>query len=270
MNRPAHRISPIIWTPEKGAVSEERDIANECAFAFEYNCLSHAVMMVTPADLEDYIYGFSLTEGIIQSPSDILAIKINETPKGLVGNIEITPHAFENLSKLGRVLTGRTGCGICGADRLEHAIRPLPKVVSDINITAEIIYKSMIKLRKEQKLNHLTGAMHAAAFVNEAGEIILVREDVGRHNALDKLIGHMIRQDTNPASGFALITSRCSFEMIHKCASAGIPIVAAVSAPTGLAIELADKTGVSLAAFVRKNGLNIYSDTQKNVELTNA
>ena len=267
MNEPTDKAFPLIWTAQKTLARESRNVANECAFAFEYNCVSHAVMMVTPENLDDYIYGFSLTEGIISGAEDILGTEIITAEKGMIGAIEISPKAFENLNNFRRVLTGRTGCGLCGSDRLEHAIRHLKELVSDIKISAKNIHGAMEKLWEKQKLNHLTGAMHAAAFANKNGDIIGVREDIGRHNALDKLIGYMMKENIDPSSGCALITSRCSFEMVHKCAAFGIPIVAAVSAPTGLAIQLAEETGVSLAAFVRKEGLNIYADPQERITL---
>ncbi|HEC01461.1 MAG TPA: formate dehydrogenase accessory sulfurtransferase FdhD, partial [Sphingomonadales bacterium] len=180
--------------------------------------------------------------------------------KGYIGALEITPDCFERLDQFKRTLAGRTGCGLCGVDRLDHAIRPLNKIKSQLRLNPEVVYNSMKQLSELQVQNKKTGALHAAAFVAVDGEILCVREDIGRHNALDKLIGHMMRHKINPANGFALITSRCSFEMVHKCATFGIPVLAAVSATTDLALKLAEDSGLSLIAFTRRDGMNIYAD----------
>lgn len=242
-------------------------MACEVPVAIEYNCVSHAVMMVSPHHLTDFILGFSLTEGVIDNLDHILDISIQQSDKGYVAAVEISPDCFSRLDKFKRILTGRTGCGLCGQDRLDHAIRPLKKIESDFSASAELIYNSMQKLADLQVLNKKTGALHGAAFVTGQGEIISIREDIGRHNALDKLIGHMMREKIDPAQGFALITSRCSFEMVHKCAVFGIPILAAISATTDLALNLAEEAGLSLIAFARQDGMNIYTDTEKRIIL---
>lgn len=248
-----------IWTPS-GIEQQDRMVAREIPLALTYNCKSHAVMMVTPLDLEDYVYGFSLTEGIIEKKEDILDLHFEQSDKGMVADIEITPECFSRLEEFKRIMVGRSGCGLCGVDRLEHAIRPLNPVDSSLKLSPALIHQSMQKLGDLQSLNKSTGALHAAAFVNEDGEILAVREDLGRHNALDKMIGHLMRESVDPATGFALITSRCSFEMVHKCATFGIPLLAAVSATTGLALELAQQADLTLVAFVRDQGINIYCD----------
>jgi FdhD protein len=249
-----------IWSPDEDHM-EERPVTNEVPVVLEYNCVTFAVMMASPTDLIDFSYGFSLTEGIISTEKDIIYAQIKKAPNGLVAAIEINAQAFHRLEKYNRALSGRTGCGLCGVDKLEQAIKPLEKVVSTLKVEAAQIHKSMQNIKSHQHLNEETGALHAAAFVNETGNIIAVREDVGRHNALDKLIGHLMREKINPAMGYALITSRCSFEMVQKCAIAGIPIVAAVSATTGLAIDLAEQADISVIAFARKGGMNIVTDT---------
>ena len=258
----SHR--PLIWRSD---ISERqtRNVACEVPIVLEYNCVSHAVMMTSPHHLTDFILGFSLTEGVIDSLDDILEIAIRKNDKGYVAALEISPDCFQRLDKFKRTLTGRTGCGLCGQDRLDHAIRPLKKINSKVTIAAETIHDSMRKLAELQVLNKETGALHAAAFVDPKGKILALREDIGRHNALDKLIGHMMRENINPAKGFALITSRCSFEMVHKCATFGIPVLAAISATTDLAIQLAKESGLSLIAFARREGMNIYTDSQERV-----
>lgn len=253
-----------LWSPT-GENKEDRPLSDEVPVVLEYNCVTFAVMMASPTDLIDFSYGFSLTEGIIDKPSDIIYAQIKDAPKGKIAAIEINAHAFHRLEKYNRTLSGRTGCGLCGVEKLEHAIKTLPKVNSHLTVKPSIIHQTMNALKSKQHLNKETGALHAAAFSDHNGNIIALREDVGRHNSLDKLIGHMIREKIDPALGFALITSRCSFEMVQKCAIVGIPIVVAVSATTGLAVSLAEQSGISLIAFARKEGLNIVSDTENRI-----
>jgi FdhD protein len=222
-------------------------------------------MMATPADLTDYAYGFSFTEGIIQHPDEIIYSQIKDVPKGTLALLEITAKAFHRLETYNRTLAGRTGCGLCGVERLDQAVRPLKKVDSELRIGADVIHQSMMEIKSVQKLNSKTGALHAAAFVNKEGKIVAIREDIGRHNALDKLIGHLLREKILANEGYVLITSRCSFEMVQKCAIAGIPLIAAVSATTDLAIKLAKEASITLITFTRKEGLNIVVDPQSRV-----
>ncbi len=264
MNKPTKAYNPRIWRPEKSWV-EQRLVASEIPLALEYNCVSHAVMMISPMDIKDFTLGFSLTEGIIDCLDDIMDMTVAPAEKGFIASMEITPDCFERLDKFKRTLAGRTGCGLCGVDRLDHAIRPLNPIKSQLTVTAEVVYNSMQKLSEQQIQNKKTGALHAAAFVTGEGDILCVREDIGRHNALDKMIGHMMDQKINPADGFALITSRCSFEMVHKCATFGIPVLAAVSATTDLALKLAEQSELSLIAFTRREGMNIYADPRGRV-----
>jgi FdhD protein len=259
MSDKANFKSMRLWSPS-GEIKEDRPLTEEVPVVLEYNCVTFAVMMASPSDLVDFSYGFSLTEGIIKKESDIIYSQIKDAPKGKIAAIEINAQAFYRLEKYNRTLSGRTGCGLCGVDKLEHAIKDLPKITSDFKINANLIHNAMNSLKSQQHLNKETGALHAAAFADHTGHIIAIREDVGRHNALDKLIGHLIRNNIDPSNGFALITSRCSFEMVQKCALFGIPIVAAVSATTGLAFSLAEQSGIALIAFARKEGLNIVSD----------
>lgn len=264
MDDKAKLNSMRLWSPN-GEKTEDRPLSEEVPVVLEYNCVTFAVMMASPTDLIDFSYGFSLTEGIIEKQSDIIYAQIKDAPKGKIAAIEINAVAFHRLEKFNRTLSGRTGCGLCGVEKLEHAIKDLPQVTSDLKINPKIIHHAMNSLKSQQHLNKETGALHAAAFADHEGKIIALREDVGRHNALDKLIGHMIRENIDPSIGFVLITSRCSFEMVQKCAIIGIPIVAAVSATTGLAVSLAEESGVSLIAFARKDGLNIVSDIKNRI-----
>lgn len=253
-----------IWN-EQGIKQESRPLTTEVPVVLEYNCVTFAVMMASPTDLIDFSYGFSLTEGIIEKAKDIIYAQIKDAPKGKVAAIEINARAFHKLETYNRRLSGRTGCGLCGVEKLEQAVKPLEKVVSDLKVPASDIHKAMGNIKAKQILNKETGALHAAAFVGEGNKIIAVREDVGRHNALDKLIGHLMREDIDAANGYVLITSRCSFEMVQKCAIAGIPIIAAVSAITELAVTLAEEAGISVIAFARKEGMNIITDPEGRI-----
>ena len=259
LSKPTTLWQPHIWRPD-GSRQEERHVACEIPLALEYNCISHAVMMTSPTDIRDFATGFSLTEGIIDRLSDIIDLTITPDDKGVIVSLEITPDCFSRLDRFKRSLAGRTGCGLCGVDRLDHAIRPLIPVKSQLKVNAEIVHNSMQNISERQILNRKTGALHAAAFVNARGEFLCIREDIGRHNALDKLIGHLMQEDIDPADGFVLITSRCSFEMVHKCATFGIPLLAAVSATTDLALTLAEQSDLTLIAFTRRDGMNIYCD----------
>lgn len=264
MDKPSKSRTMRIWTPQ-GETSELRPLTNEVPVVLEYNCVTFAVMMATDADLIDFSYGFSLTERIIQNASEIIYAQIKDAPKGKIAAIEVNAYAFHRLEKYNRAMVGRTGCGLCGVDKLEQAIFPLEKVVSDLKMQASQIHKSILDIKNHQFMNKETGALHAAAFVGANGKIIAVREDIGRHNALDKLIGHLMRADVNMASGYVLITSRCSFEMVQKCAIAGIPVIAAVSATTELAVELAEQAGISLITFARNSGMNIVLDPEQRI-----
>lgn len=264
MDKPLLHKTMRIWSPDS-EVLEDRPITSEVPVVLEYNCVTFAVMMASPSDLVDFSYGFSLTEGIIESPRDIIYAQIKDAPKGKVAAIEINARAFHKLEKYNRTLSGRTGCGLCGVDKLEQAIKPLEKVVSDLKVKPETIHKSMQDIKSHQLLNKETGALHAAAFVDASGEIIAAREDVGRHNALDKLIGHLMREEIDAGGGYVLITSRCSFEMVQKCAIAGISLIAAVSATTDLAVKLAEEAGVTVVAFARRGGLNVVIDPQSRL-----
>jgi len=266
MTNQSKNIQVSVWAPDR-VDQTDRVIATEVPVALEYNCVSHAVMMISPLDLEDFVRGFSLTEGIIDQPDNIIDLKIDHEKNGYVAAIEIKPDKFDRLEDFKRTLAGRTGCGLCGIDRLEHVIRPLTPIKANEKIPAEKIHAAFQDLNRHQPLNEATGAVHAAAFMDQAGQIIAVREDVGRHNALDKLIGHLMSQDIDPASGMALITSRASFEMIHKSVVFGFPALAAISAPTDLAISLATENNLALIALARPDNMSLYCDPLDTIKL---
>lgn len=234
-------------------------IANETAVALVYNGKPHVVMMATPQDLEDFVLGFSLSEGVIRTPEELQAVRIHDAPDGLVAEIDIDVARGHALERARRNLTGRVGCGLCGAQTLAQAVRHPSTVPSAVRMRGEFLQKALSVLPDRQPLYAATGAVHAAAWVDGAGRLGLVREDVGRHNALDKLIGALMREHGRIDPGAVLLTSRASHEMIQKAATVGIEIVCAVSAPTALAIRLAEETGLTLAAFARGGRHTVYT-----------
>ncbi|MDQ6646311.1 MAG: formate dehydrogenase accessory sulfurtransferase FdhD [Pseudomonadota bacterium] len=242
-------------------VSVEDRVAEEVPVAMVYNGASFAVMMATPCNLEDFAWGFSLSEGLIGQSEDLLSIEIHSLLEGIEIRMKVANHAHgAHLDQQpGRILPGRSGCGICGTRQLEQAIRQPPAVGAGAQITHAAIESALVDLHERQPMNAATGAVHAAAWADADGQILLVREDVGRHNALDKLIGAMRRADADVGNGFALVTSRASYEMVTKATSAGISVLVAISAPTALAIELARGAGLTLIGFARPGTHNIYT-----------
>nr|WP_325170092.1 formate dehydrogenase accessory sulfurtransferase FdhD [Noviherbaspirillum pedocola] len=238
-------------------------VAEEAPVALEYNGISHAVMLATPADLEDFALGFSLSEGILQNPSELYDCEIVESCDGWRVAMTIASERFHGLKERRRNLTGRTGCGLCGAETLAQAIRRPAPTRGHVVFSSESLHAGMRAMAARQRLQRDTGATHAAAWMDADGAIRLVREDVGRHNALDKLIGAMASARMSFTDGAALITSRASYEMVQKAATMGIGLLAAISAPTGLAVRLAEESNVTLVGFVRERGHVVYSGSQR-------
>jgi FdhD protein len=237
-------------------------VAEEVPVAFEFNGISHTVMLATPSDLKDFALGFSLTEGIVVSRSEVFDIEVEEAPEGITLHLEIAGGAFAKLKERRRSLAGRTGCGLCGAESLTQVMRDLPPVAGGGTFPLEALKEGMRRLPQLQMLQQTTGAVHAACHVAADGSISHVREDVGRHNALDKTLGALARVDAKP-EGALIITSRASFEMVQKAASLGYGILAAVSAPTAAAIRLADKLNLTLVGFLRGSSCAIYTHAQR-------
>ena len=237
--------------------TQEDLLALERPVALVYNGISHAVMMASPADLEDFALGFSLSEGILANITECYDLDIREAPQGLTVHLTIASQRMAELKQRRRSLTGRTGCGLCGTEALEQAIRPIPSVVAP-SLSDAAIQRSLQELATHQPLQAATGASHGAAWCDTQGRILRIREDVGRHNALDKLIGALAREAVPLEEGFALVTSRASYEMVHKCASTGIGALVAVSAATALAVEQAQASGLLLAGFARPGRHLIY------------
>lgn len=237
----------------------ERVVPDEVPVALVYNGISHVVMMATPLDLEDFALGFSLSEGILAEPGELLDMEAERVGDGVEVRLQITGRAFAGLKERRRNLTGRTGCGLCGVDSIDQAVRDLPPIKNDRRFAAASIFRALDQLPSLQVLNRESRTLHAAAFCDADGTVLALREDVGRHNALDKLIGALRRRKVDPVAGFGVITSRCSSEMVQKAVAMGLPMLVAVSAPTGLAQELADRYGLTLIGLARSDSLIIVS-----------
>ncbi|WP_035059169.1 formate dehydrogenase accessory sulfurtransferase FdhD [Andreprevotia chitinilytica] len=248
---------------ERGeAVQRSELLAEETPVALVYNGISHAVMMASPLDLEDFALGFSLTEGIIAQPRELTDIEVQTSSAGISIEMRITEERFRQLKHVRRTLAGRTGCGLCGQDSLEAAIRPITPassaVSANLTVDSASVQRALQALTVLQPLNAATGAVHAAGWWR--GEEMWVREDVGRHNALDKLIGATARHvPPEGRDGLLVMTSRASYEIVHKAAAAGFVIVATISAPTALAVRLADEAGMTLIGFARDERMTVYS-----------
>ena len=249
----------------KGKLYERKQdyIAEEVPISLIYNGMPHVVMLATPTNLEEFALGFSITEGIIKSPQELLSVRIYNRSNGIEVQLKIPDHRFQCMTDKGRNLTGRTGCGLCGASTLKQAIRQPKPVNGELTLGAEDLRAALTDISNHQKLNQITGAVHAAAWVVPRQGIISIREDVGRHNALDKLIGFLLRNDKDLSAGFIIVTSRASYEMVQKTAWVGITLLAAISAPTGLAIRLANETGLTLIGFARDDQHVIYTHPQR-------
>jgi FdhD protein len=253
-------------TWDQGQLRQDRDeIVTEVPVALVYNGISHVVMMATPADLEDLALGFSLSEGILRRREELLDLEIAEREQGVELAMTISGEAFAALKQRRRNLVGRTGCGLCGIESLEQAIPAVMQVGSDIRLPHAALQAAVRAIGQRQSLKRLTGGVHGAAWCDANGEVELLREDVGRHNALDKLLGALRRTD-HSAVGFALVTSRASYEMVAKAASCNIQVLAAVSAPTSLAVQQARHSGLTLLGFLQPGRQVIYANPQRIVE----
>jgi FdhD protein len=260
-----------VWGPDSGRYATDQ-VAEELPVALVYNGISHVVMMASPTDLEDFALGFSLTENIIRRPDELYDLDLVPQAEGIAVELRISAQRFAELKQQRRNMTGRTGCGLCGTESLEQAVRPVTRVGARPAITGAAIQRAVHTLRDHQSdyqpLQAETGATHAAAWCDTAGRILAVREDVGRHNALDKLIGCRLRSGQTFEQGFALISSRASFEMVQKSASVGIGCLVAVSAPTALAIRQARKAAMLLVGFARPDRHVVYASPENNAPET--
>ncbi len=261
-----------------GRQAHEALLAEEVPVALVYNGISHAVMLASPLDLEDFALGFSLSEGIIDRADDLLDFEVEPAdlsladdaagsagvqPLGLTLQLRVTLRSFMRLKERRRALAGRTGCGLCGTESLAEAVRPVRRAVPAVRVVAAALLRAMDALDAAQQLQRATGATHAAGWFDLNGRLVLAREDVGRHNALDKVIGAAARAGLEPAQSFVAVTSRASYEMVYKTAQAGVGLLAAISAPTALAVRTAEAAGLVLAGFVRQGRVTVYAGAER-------
>ena len=264
----ARRASVVRWRDGERRVVDDW-LTEEVPVALEFNGVSHAVMLATPADLEDFALGFGLAEGIFASAADLHDCEVRHSLQGITVAMQVSARCFAALKERRRTLAGRTGCGVCGTESLAKVLRPVPVIEPATQIHSTAIARAMREMREHQVLCQATGAVHAAAWCSIAGAVLLAREDVGRHNALDKLveqlIGALARSELQRAPGFIAVTSRASVEMVQKAAVAGAPLLAAVSAPTSLAVETADAAQMALVGLARQGNLVVYSHAERVV-----
>jgi FdhD protein len=253
-----------IWKCRVSAAGE-RAIPEEVAVSFTYNGSSYAVMMATPQDLEDFACGFSLTEGIVSSPDQIERLEVIEQDLGIELRMWLKGPSGAAYGERKRYLAGPTGCGLCGIDSLAEAMRAPRKVESDAAFSPDDIMRALDAMMPAQILNRETRAVHAAALFTSTQGLVALREDVGRHNALDKLSGALAREQIPVSDGFVVFTSRVSVEMIQKAAAIGVPLVVAVSAPTALAVRMAEAAGITLIAVARGDGFEMFTHAQRIV-----
>lgn len=250
-----------------GAADIRRTLPEETPVAMVYNGSTQAVMMATPADIADFAYGFALSEGVVTALDQIQGFEAIEHETGIEARLWLGGGRAEAMAARRRFMAGPVGCGLCGIDSLEQATRALPRIpASDLRLTRAEVAGATEALRARQPLYDKTRATHAAGFLRPGEGVITAREDVGRHNALDKLIGALTRQGIDPGSGAFVMTSRLSVELVQKAAVAGCPVLIAASAPTVHALRLAEAAGITLAAFARGGGFDIYAHPERIME----
>jgi formate dehydrogenase accessory protein FdhD len=239
------------------------EVAEERPVQFRYQGVNHVVMLATPADLEDLAVGFTLSEEIVGAAGEIRSVVLTSLDDALIVDLDIAPQRFAALLNRHRNLTGRTGCGMCGAESLADAIRAPAALGDGLRVSATELHAALAALGAGQALNARTGSIHAAAWVVPGQGLVRVREDVGRHNALDKLIGSLVRSGDDLGAGYALVTSRASYEIVQKAATVGIAAIVAVSAPTAFAIRSAEQFGVTLVGFARPGRHVVYAHGER-------
>lgn len=257
---PLSTVAVLQWCD--GELKQTQDcLAEETPVALIYNGVSHAVMLATAQDLEDFALGFSLSEGIVHNASELYGLEVQVQSNGIELHCNIASERFAQLKQRRRTLAGKTGCGLCGAESLAQAMRYPEPLAMQNKVEVSSIIKGLRTIQSWQSLQQKTGATHACAYVLADGTVSIVREDVGRHNALDKLVGALAK--IKREAGFVVTTSRASFEMVQKTASAGISLLVAVSAPTGLAVRVAEQSGLTLVGFARDNRHVVYSNSER-------
>jgi FdhD protein len=266
MHDPVRSVGRQIW--RKGALDNNlgegaRLIPEETAVALTYNGGTYAVMMASPTDLRDFAIGFSLSEGIVQSPDDIASFEVVDLDDGIELRMWLAPAKAERVNERRRQIAGPTGCGICGFDSIAEAVRPAAIVAPGRSFAPQEIMTAMAGIPPLQAINIETRAVHAAAFWTPSRGIVALREDVGRHNALDKLAGALAQGHVSAGDGMVLLTSRVSVEMVQKAAAMGAALIAAVSAPTALAVRMAERSGITLVAIARADGFEIFTHPER-------
>jgi FdhD protein len=255
--------TPVARLSDQGEAIAVATVAEEVPIALVYNARPHVVVMGTPADLEDLAVGFSLTEGVVEDPRAVERVEVIHASHGIEIQVQISSTDAERLLDRARGMVSRTGCGLCGIETIHEAIRIPATLAHTLDISRDALWRAGEALSHEQTLNNVTSTVHAAAWANVFGELQLVREDVGRHNALDKVLGAMARGGMPAHDGFLVITSRASYEMVQKAAVRGVELVAAISRPTGLAIRVAMQCGVTLVGLLRGRTANVYSRPER-------
>lgn len=258
MHEPVCTVSHRVWRADS-ASEGVRAIPEETAIALTYNGGTYAVMMATPRDLEDFAVGFSLDEGVVKTASEIQSLDVVPLDDGIELRMWLDPSIAERLSDRRRRIAGPTGCGLCGIDSIAEAIRPAAVVGSGAEFSPQQIMSAMAAMPPLQKINIETRAVHAAAFWTPKRGIVALREDVGRHNALDKLAGALARENVDAIEGAVLLTSRISVEMVQKTAAIGASVMVSISAPTALAVRMAEAAGITLAAIARNDGFEVFT-----------
>ena len=257
------RTRPVVTLSDGERREGQAAVAEETPVALVYNGRPHVVMMATPQDVEDLAIGFTLTEGIVAGPADIARVTVAKASHAIELQLEVPTEAGERLAARQRGMEARSGCGLCGVQAVEELLRVPPPVSGSLTIEAEALWRAGAALDERQAINRETHSVHAAAWATPDGALQVVREDVGRHNALDKVLGALARAGTDPRDGFLLVTSRASYELVQKAAVLGVPLLAAVSRPTGLAVRLAEATGMTLVALLRGRSANVYAHPER-------
>lgn len=258
---PARRLG----LAEPGDRDLMRNVPIEAPVAIEYNGIGYAVMMATPADLEAYAVGLTLAEGLVAGADEIEDVAIHHAEGGWVVRVTLPPERIGAVVERARTRVSESSCGLCGIDSIEQVLRPLPVVAPRIATSRAAIAGALAALAEHQPLGRETGAVHAAAFCLPDGRIVAAKEDVGRHNALDKLVGTLALAGTDPAGGFILLSARCSYELVEKTVRAGCPMLVTISAPTSLAVERAVAAGLTLVSLARTDSALILNDPHRNI-----
>ncbi|MGN6818775.1 MAG: formate dehydrogenase accessory sulfurtransferase FdhD [Sphingomonas sp.] len=258
---PARRLG----LAEPGDCDLTRAVPIEAPVAIEYNGIGYAVMMATPADLEAYAVGLTLAEGLVDRADEIEDVLVHQAEGGWIVRVTLPERRAAAVIERARTRVSESSCGLCGLDSIEQVLRPLPPVTARIATSREAVARALVALGEHQPLGRETGAVHAAAFCAPDGRILAAKEDVGRHNALDKLVGALAFAEADPASGFILLSARCSYELVEKTVRAGCPMLVTISAPTSLAVDRAIAAGLTLVALARSDSALILNDPHGSI-----